>query len=85
MQPINIMCEPKESSTRYVLEEMCIRDASYMVTIFANLSEFIHSNECFFFFFDMNHSKDFMLSLMMLPLHKILLKLFFWNSKLDSD
>ena len=44
------MCEPKESSTRYVLEEMCIRDASYMVTIFANLSEFIHSNECFFFF-----------------------------------
>ena len=29
------MCEPKESSTRYVLEEMCIRDASNMLWLFS--------------------------------------------------
>ena len=45
------MCEPKESSTRYVLEEMCIRDASIMLWLFSKTCENLYIQISGFFFF----------------------------------
>ena len=44
------MCEPKESSTRYVLEELCIRDASNMLWLFSKTCENLYIQISGFFF-----------------------------------
>ena len=51
VQPVNIMCEPKQNSTRYVLEEICVRDASNVFWLFSQTCQNLYIEMSVFFFF----------------------------------